>query len=85
MKKIRRERWAIIKPKTNKILCGLARNYEFKDIDNLGDTAIKTYRSEQQAVAGFIRSWNHAEEWLESGEVKVVKVLETVEFLEALQ
>ena len=81
MKKIQRQRYAIVMPETNEILCGLARNYEFKKIDNLGDTALKTYRTEKQAIAGFIRSWFHAEEWLKSGRAKVVKVLETIEFL----
>lgn len=36
---IARKRWVIIKD--NKIFCGLARNYKFKPIDDIGDTAIK--------------------------------------------
>ena len=82
MNKIQRERWALIKPETSEIFCGLARNYQFKKIDNLGDTAIKTYVSEKKAISSFISSWGHAEELLESGKVTIVKVMETVEFLE---
>ena len=43
--KIERERWVIIKG--NEIFCGLARNFQFKPIDNIGNTEIKTYLSKK--------------------------------------
>ena len=82
MKKIQRERFAIIKPETKEIFCGLARSYEFRKMDCLKDIALKTYVSEKKAIASFISSWWRAEELLESGGVKIVKVLETIEFLD---
>lgn len=74
--KIERERWVIIKG--DEIFCGLARNYQFKPIDNIGNTAIKTYLSKNKAESSFITSWRDGKELLESGEAKVVKVIESL-------
>lgn len=74
--KIERERWVIIKG--NEIFCGLARNYQFKPIDNIGNTAIKTYLSKNKAESSFINSWRNSKALLESGEAKVVKVIESL-------
>ena len=74
--KIERERWVIIKG--NEIFCGLARNYQFKPIDNIGNTAIKTYLSKNKAESSFLSSWRYSKELLESGEAKVVKVIESL-------
>ena len=76
--KISRERWVIIRNNTD-IFCGLARNYEFKPIDNIGNTAIKTYLGKNKAEASFRQSWYRGKELLESGKVKAVKVIETIE------
>lgn len=75
---ISRERWVIIRDDTD-IFCGLARNYEFKPIDNIGNTAIKTYLSKNKAEASFCKSWYRGEELLKKGSVKAVKVMETIE------
>lgn len=56
-KVITRKRYIIVRNGTH-IMCGLARQYYFKPIDNIGDTQIKTYSSEKKAIAGFERSWN---------------------------
>ena len=56
-KVITRKRYIIVRNGTH-IMCGLAREYYFKPIDNIGDTQIKTYSSEKKAIAGFERSWN---------------------------
>ena len=74
--KIERERWVIIKG--DEIFCGLARNYQFKPIDNIGNTAIKTYLSKNKAESSFLGSWRDSKELLESGEAKVVKVIESL-------
>lgn len=78
--KIERERWVIIKG--NEIFCGLARHYQFKPIDNIGNTAIKTYLSKNKAESSFISSWRDSKELLESGEAKVVKVIESLILVE---
>lgn len=56
-KVITRKRYIIVRNGTH-IMCGLARQYYFKPIDDIGDTQIKTYSSEKKAIAGFERSWN---------------------------
>ena len=53
---ITRKRWIIVRDGTD-ILCGLARNYDFKPIDKIGDTAIKTYRSKKSAFSSFRKCW----------------------------
>lgn len=74
--KIERERWVIIKG--DEIFCGLARNYQFKPIDNIGNTAIKTYLSKNKAESSFLSSWWNSKKLLESGEAKAVKVIESL-------
>lgn len=76
--KISRERWVIIRDNTD-IFCGLARCYQFKPIDDIGNTAIKTYLGKNKAEASFRKSWHRGEELLENGSVKAVKVIETIE------
>jgi hypothetical protein len=76
--KISRERWVIIRNDTE-IFCGLARNYEFKPIDDIGNTAIKTYLSKNKAEGSFLKSWYRGKELFKSGQVKAVKVIETIE------
>lgn len=56
-KVITRKRYIIVRNGTH-IMCGLAREYYFKPIDNIGDTQIKTYSSKKKAIAGFERSWH---------------------------
>lgn len=75
--KIERERWVIIKG--NEIFCGLARNFQFKPIDNISNTAIKTYLSKNKAESSFLSSWRDSKELLESGDVKVIESLISVE------
>lgn len=62
---ITRKRWVIIKD--DEIFCGLAQNYRFKPIDNIGDTAIKTYTSKKKAESSFESSWSSGEELLKTG------------------
>lgn len=74
--KIERERWVIIKG--DEIFCGLARHYQFKPIDDIGNTAIKTYLSKNKAESSFLSSWWDSKKLLESGEAKAVKVVESL-------
>jgi hypothetical protein len=40
------------------IFCGLARCYQFKPINEIGNTSIKTYLSRDKAISAFNSSWN---------------------------
>ena len=48
--KIERKRWVIMRNNRTEIFCGLARNYQFKKISEIGDTAVKTYLSKNKAL-----------------------------------
>ena len=50
--KIERERYVVMRNGRTEIWCGLARNYRFCRVDDLANTAIKTYRSAAQAWSG---------------------------------
>lgn len=58
-------------------MCGLARQFHFKPIEEIGNTAIKTYRSEKQALSAFDMSWGHV-----NFEVEAVRVVESMELSE---
>ena len=75
--KIERERWVIMRNNRTEIFCGLARNYQFKPIDNIGNTAIKTYRSENTALSSFASSW-----WRPEFEVEAVRIKEVYEIMD---
>ena len=80
MVQIKRKRYIIVTGDEKKIFCGLARNYELKEIENLGDTPIKTYMSEKKAKSGFLSSWwNSEKEDFENGKYKVVPIYESIE------
>lgn len=72
---IKRERW-IITRNDNEVFCGLAREFRFKPFSNIGNTAIKTYLSEDKAIAGFNRSWSEDYDGIK---YKAVKVTESIE------
>lgn len=75
---IQRKRYVIVSD-DNKIFCGLARHYQFKDLDNIGDTAIKTYLSEQKAKSSFLTSWMFSKvEDFETGKYRVVEITESI-------
>ena len=73
MIKIIRQRYAIVDKNKNLIFCGLARDYTFKKLNDIGDTAIKTYRSEAQARDAFFRSWG------DDRDIQIIKVNEIIE------
>lgn len=78
---IKRTRYIIVRDK-KEVFCGIAQNYKFKEIDNLGDTAIKTYLSENKARASFISSWYGAEKLIDSGRIEFIKVIEAISGVE---
>jgi hypothetical protein len=69
-----RERYIIVRDGAE-VFCGIAKHYQFKPFDNIGDTAVKTYRSEAQAISAFNRSWH---EEYDSERYQVRKVVESV-------
>lgn len=71
---IKRIRWVITRDDRD-IFCGLARDYKFKPISAVGDTAVKTYLSKKKAIAAFNRSWH---EDYDGKRYKVVEVVESI-------
>lgn len=72
-----RERWIICRKSDGKILCGLARDYRFKAPEELGGRAMKTYRSQKQALSAFAASWGKV-----NFEIEAVKIRETMEIID---
>ena len=64
-----RERYVIMRKNRSEIWGGCAKNFYFKPITEVGEFAIKTYRSENQARSS-CSSWDR--------DFEVVKVLETI-------
>lgn len=81
MLSIKRERYVIVRD-DSEIFCGLARNYQFKKIDNIGNTSIKTYTTKEKAKQAFLASWWYGEEMIAQERIKIVKVLEGIEEIE---
>lgn len=76
MKIIDRERWIIRRKDTEEIMCGLSKNFQFKQPDLIGDTSIKTYKSESKALAAFEKRF-----YMHEFEVEALKVRESLEIL----
>lgn len=72
--KIERKRWVIMRNNRTEIFCGLARHYQFKKVSEIGNTAIKTYLSENKALSSFDISW-----WKPDFEVEAVEITEVYE------
>lgn len=75
---INRKRFVVVRD-DGQIFCGLSKNYQFKPIDEIGDTAIKTYMTAGKAKASFLSSWyDSKKEDFETGRYRVVEVTESV-------
>lgn len=72
--RIERKRWVIMRNNRTEIFCGLARHYQFKNVNDIGDTAVKTYLSKNKALASFKNSW-----WKPDFEVEAVEITEIYE------
>ena len=68
--KIRRKRYVIMRKDRTEIWCGLSKAFKFAPVSEIKDTAIKTYRTKNQALAG-CSSWDR--------NFEVVSVWETIE------
>lgn len=70
---IERERWMIMRDGTE-ILCGLARNYTFKPVADIGNAAVKTYLSKAKAISAFESSCHIK---FDNDRYEVVKIMES--------
>lgn len=66
--KIERKRYVVMRKNRTEIWGGCARNFSFRPIDNIGEFAIKTYRTEKQAHN--CSSWDR--------DFEVVEIIETL-------
>lgn len=74
---VNRERWIIQRVDSGEVFCGVAKNYYFKPIENIGETCLKTYRSEKQALSSFGQSWRNPK-----FEIKAIKVREKITIID---
>lgn len=70
--KIERTRYVVMRKNRTEIWCGLSRDFHFVKIDELKDTAIKTYRTRKQAESG-CSSWERDFEVVECKEIIDIK------------
>ena len=68
--KIERKRYVVMRKNRTEIWCGLAQNFHFKKIDEIGESAIKTYRTEKQAMT--CSCWDRDFEVVEITETLVI-------------
>lgn len=57
-----RERWVVFRESDNKIFCGSPRNYEWRDLDSIGNARIVTYASEKKAISSVSVSYGYKPE-----------------------
>ncbi len=69
--KIQRKRWVIMRNNRTEIFCGLTRNYGFKSVKEIGNTAVKTYLSKDKALASFYGSFREIED-IEAVEIEEI-------------
>jgi hypothetical protein len=66
--RIERTRYVVMRRNRTEIWCGLSREFHFVKVDELKDTAIKTYRTAKQAESG-CSSWDRDFEIVECKEI----------------
>lgn len=74
---IQRYQWVIVRDR-KEIFCELAQGYQFKAINGVGCTAIKTYPSEQKARLDFLRNYKWADELIDTDRIEFVEVIESL-------
>ena len=68
--KIQMKRYIVMRRNRAEVWCGLSKHFSFRNVDEIKDVSVKTYRSEAQAKAG-CSSWDR--------DFEVVPVIETIE------
>lgn len=74
--KIQRKRYVVMRNNRTEIWGGCAKNFYFRPIDDVGDFAIKTYRSKKQAESSCSCTYYI------NNDIEVVPVIETFESVE---
>lgn len=69
-----RERWVVFRESDDKIFCGSARNYEWRDIKDIGNANICTYMSEKKALAAARASYGYKEDQVRAERVNEILV-----------
>lgn len=69
-----RERWVIFREIDNKILCGSARNYEWRSLSDIGNARIATYMSEKKAISAAYSSYRYTTEQVRAEKVQEMYV-----------
>lgn len=64
-----RERWVVFRELDNKIFCGSARNYEWRDLNEVGNARIATYMSEKKAISSAMASYGYTQEQVRAEKV----------------
>lgn len=64
-----RERWVVFRESDNKIFCGNARNYKWKDLKDIGNTNICTYMSEKKAISAACASYGYNKDQIRAEKV----------------
>lgn len=68
--KVQRKRYIVMRRNRTEVWCGLSKNFSFRNVNEIKDVSVKTYRSEAQARSG-CSSWDK--------DFEVVPVIETIE------
>ena len=69
-----RERWVVFRESDDKIFCGNARNYQWKDLKDIGNTNICTYMSEKKALAAACASYGYSKDQVRAERVNEMLV-----------
>ena len=69
-----RERWVVFRESDNKIFCGSPRNYEWRDLKDVGNARIATYMSEKKALSSATVSYGYTPEQVRAEKVQEMYV-----------
>ena len=69
-----RERWVVFRESDNKIFCGSARNYEWRELKDIGNARIVTYMSEKKAVSSVTASYGYTKDQVRAEKINVMYV-----------
>ena len=72
--KLIRERWVVFRESDNKIFCGSARAYEWRDIEDIGNARIVTYMSEKKALSAAAVSYGYTKEQIRAERIQEILV-----------
>jgi hypothetical protein len=64
-----RERWVVFRESDNKIFCSSARNYEWRDLEDIGNARVVTYMSEKKALSSASASYGYTKEQIRAERV----------------